>query len=125
MLGSVGDEPRFWLLLARSGDPESLAALASCAAAAAALGISVRIVWDGAALRALVAGFDRSSLPGGRPPAGEILRETPGLPIDHFACSAASPAAGGNEAVLGKVRELVGWPTIAGWIERAERTLTF
>lgn len=121
-----------WVLLARSGDDESLGALASCAVAAAARGIPVAVVWDGAALRRRVTdgaaadAEERERLRReGRLDAAGIFAEGEGLPIRHFACSAAAQRAGGSRAVAGVAGELVGWGTVVGWIADAERTLTF
>lgn len=121
-----------WVLLARSEDDESLGALASCAVAAASRGIAVSIVWDGGALRRRVtdgaaAGAEELERlrREGRLDAAGIFAEGNGLPIRHYACSAAAQRAGGSGAVAGAVDELVGWGTVVGWIADAERTLTF
>jgi len=122
-----------WVLLARSGDDETLAALASCAVSAASLGIEVRVVWDGEALRRLandrlepLGESARRFAHSGRAGARGIFEQAgDDLPIEHFACSAAAELAGGAAATLEFVKEVVGWPTTIGWIRLADKTLTF
>jgi hypothetical protein len=104
-----------WVLLARSGGDDELAALASCAASAEALGLEVRIVWDGAALRRR-AEHDLASTT--RRPDAETIFAAVGPGVRHFACSAAA----GSQTAAG---EPVGWPTVVGWIREAERVLSF
>lgn len=129
---------RFLLLCERDGFGPLQQAV-SAAAAALAQGARVDLVLFHGALARLLdrrldeiddtmahAGAFREALGSGRvATVSELLQGARGQGLGLYACSASVALLGREPAdVLGEVDEVVGWPTILGWVSRADHVLS-
>jgi predicted peroxiredoxin len=115
-----------WIALLVRGDADGIYEAAAMAASATSLGVSVTLVWLGAALEALLS--ERLDEPGDRPAsASELLRaakETGRL--RSVACSAAAVARPrAIDDVRARVDEIVGWPTVVALMRGSDKALVW